>query len=96
MRILIRILTIVVIIIIAIVVPSFDAVMALMGSAMAFSICIVLPIAFYLKLFGAEISMKERACGWILMVICSIMAILGTVWVFLPEHVRDGLDGISS
>lgn len=96
MRIVVRVLTILVIVVIAVVVPSFDAVMALMGSAMAFSICIVLPIAFYLKLFGSEISMRERAFGWFLIVVCSTMALIGTVFVFIPEHVRDRLDSIDS
>lgn len=81
----IRIVTIVVILVIAIVVPSFDRIMALMGSALCFTICIILPLAFYLKLFGNEISMKERVLDWFLIVICSIMAVVGTVWAFLPK-----------
>lgn len=59
--------------------------MALMGSALCFTICIILPLAFYLKLFGNEISMKERVLDWFLIVICSIMAVVGTVWAFLPK-----------
>lgn len=82
----IRILTSVVIVLIAIVIPSFDSIMALMGSVMCFSICIVLPLAFYLKLFGHEISRRERIFDWFLIVSCSIMAVVGTVWVFLPKQ----------
>ncbi|KAK9235215.1 transmembrane amino acid transporter protein-domain-containing protein [Lipomyces kononenkoae] len=48
----IRILTNVVVVIIAIVFPAFDRIMALVGSALGFTICIVLPLAFYLKIFG--------------------------------------------
>ena len=88
----IRILTVVVIVVLAILVPSFDSVMALLGSAMAFSICIILPLAFHLKLFGNEIGKTEKALNWFLIVICSIMGIVGTVWVFLPKHVRENLD----
>ena len=73
------------ILIIAIVVPSFDRIMALMGSALCFTICIILPLAFYLKLFGNEISMKERVFDWFLIMVCSIMAVIGTVWAFLPK-----------
>ena len=59
--------------------------MALMGSALCFTICIILPLAFYLKLFGNEISMKERVFDWFLIMVCSIMAVIGTVWAFLPK-----------
>ena len=88
----IRVLTVVVIVVLAILVPSFDTVMALLGSAMAFSICIVLPLAFHLKLFGNEIGKTEKGLNWFLIIICSIMGIVGTVWVFLPKHVRENLD----
>ncbi|KAK9449422.1 transmembrane amino acid transporter protein-domain-containing protein [Limtongia smithiae] len=41
-----------VVVVIAIVFPAFDRIMALVGSALGFTICIVLPLAFYLRLFG--------------------------------------------
>ncbi|KAK9380240.1 transmembrane amino acid transporter protein-domain-containing protein [Kockiozyma suomiensis] len=41
-----------IVVIIAIVFPAFDRIMALVGSALGFTICIVLPLAFYLKIFG--------------------------------------------
>lgn len=91
----IRILTLAVIILLAILVPSFDKIMAFMGSAMAFSICIVLPLAFHLKLFGKELNMRERVLNWILMVVCAILAVIGTVWVFLPKQIRERMDGIA-
>lgn len=91
----IRIFTIAVIVIFAILVPSFDTIMALMGSAMAFSICIILPLAFHLKIFGKEIPRKERALNWFLIVSSSIMAIVGTVWVFLPKETRERMDAAS-
>jgi len=92
---LIRVLTIAVIVILAILVPSFDTVMALMGSAMAFSICIILPLAFHLKIFGKKIPRKERALNWFLIVACSIMAVIGTVWVFIPKGMRERMDATS-
>ena len=91
----IRIFTVAAIIAIAILVPSFHTVMALMGSAMAFSICIVLPLAFHLKLFGKELGMKEKVLNWFLIVVCSFMAVIGTVWVFLPKQMRERMDGIA-
>lgn len=91
----IRVFTIAVIILIAILVPSFDTIMALMGSAMAFSICIVLPLAFHLKLFGKDLGKKEKVLNWFLIVVCSVMAVIGTVWVFLPKQMRERMDGIT-
>ncbi len=91
----IRIFTIAVIVIFAILVPSFDTIMALMGSAMAFSICIILPLAFHLKIFGKDIPRKERVLNWFLILSCSIMAIVGTVWVFLPKETRERMDATS-
>ncbi len=91
----IRIIVLAVIIILAILVPSFDLIMALSGSAMAFSICIILPVAFHLKMFGKELGMKEKMLNWFLIVVCSILAVLGTVWVFLPKELRERMDGVA-
>ena len=82
----IRIVLVVVFVALAVVVPSFDVIMGLLGSAMCFSICIILPLAFYLKIFGHEISKRERILDWTLILICSIMALVGTVWCFLPRR----------
>ena len=79
-----RIITLVVFVFIAIVFPSFDRIMALMGSLLCFTICIILPLAFYLKIFGNEISLSERIFDWFLVIVSSVMAIVGTAWAFLP------------
>ena len=91
----VRVFTIFVITLIAILVPSFDTIMGLLGSAMAFSICIILPLAFHLKIYSDTIGTKEKALNWLLIIVCSVMAIIGTVWVFLPKHVRERLDGFA-
>lgn len=83
----IRLLVLVVIIFIAIIFPSFDSIMALMGSALCFTICVVFPLAFYLKIFGKEISLQERILDWVLIVVCSIMAVIGTAWTFFPRDI---------
>jgi vesicular inhibitory amino acid transporter len=44
-----------------------------------------LPLAFYLKLFGPEISATEKMVNWILIVLCSALSIVGTIWSFLPK-----------
>jgi vesicular inhibitory amino acid transporter len=83
-KVLIRIFVLVLIVFIAIVFPSFDRIMALMGSLLCFTICIILPLAFYLKIFGSEISLSERIFDWFLVIVSSVMAIVGTTWAFLP------------
>ena len=93
LRSLIRTSILILITILSIIVPGFDTVMALLGSAMAFSICIILPLSFNLKLFGHELRKWEWGLNLGLIVICSLMAVVGTVWVFLPKGLREGLDG---
>ena len=82
----VRVLTTVLFVVLAIAFPDFDRIMALLGSAMCFSICIILPLAFHLKLFGRVISARERLLNWFLIAVCSVMATVGTVWAFLPRH----------
>ncbi|KAF3065087.1 Vacuolar amino acid transporter 1 [Daldinia childiae] len=82
---LVRVLTLFVFLAIAILFPAFDTIMAFMGSALCFTICVTLPLAFYLKLFGHEISARERIFTWIVMLISLSLSIIGTVWAFLPK-----------
>jgi len=80
-----RIVVIIIFVIIAIVFPEFDSIMAFMGSTLCFTICIILPIMFYLKIFGKEISTRERILDYFLIGVCSILALVGTVFAFLPK-----------
>ncbi|KAL7626725.1 hypothetical protein AAE478_003499 [Parahypoxylon ruwenzoriense] len=82
---LIRVLTLLVFLAIAILFPAFDAIMAFMGSALCFTICVTLPLAFYLKLFGHEIAMRERIFTWFVMLLSFALSATGTVWAFLPR-----------
>lgn len=86
LKVTLRVLVIVVIVAIAILFPDFDSIMAFMGSSLCFTICIILPVSFYLKLFGDDISLRERILDWGLIIICSAMAIVGTVWAILPKE----------
>ncbi|KAF2128614.1 hypothetical protein P153DRAFT_432220 [Dothidotthia symphoricarpi CBS 119687] len=81
-----RIITIIVFIIIAIIFPSFDRIMTLLGSVACFSICIILPLAFHLKLFGKDIGRAEKTLNWVLIVISTFMAVVSTVFAFLPKE----------
>ncbi|EDN90620.1 hypothetical protein SS1G_00020 [Sclerotinia sclerotiorum 1980 UF-70] len=85
MKIAVRIIVLIVFVIIAILFPAFDSIMAFMGSALCFSICVILPLLFYVKIFGKEITRRELILDYCLIVISSIMAIVGTVWAFLPK-----------
>ncbi|KAK4106605.1 amino acid transporter [Parathielavia hyrcaniae] len=70
---------------IAIAFPAFDSIMAFMGSALCFTICVTLPLAFYLKLFGHEISARERVFAFSVMTLSFVLSVVGTVWAFLPK-----------
>jgi vesicular inhibitory amino acid transporter len=86
LKIVIRVLIIVLFVLIAIIFPAFDSIMAFMGSTLCFTICVILPVLFYLKIFGKEISMRERIFDYILVAVCSVLATVGTVWAFLPKR----------
>ncbi|KAI0166283.1 transmembrane amino acid transporter [Xylariaceae sp. FL1272] len=81
----VRIVVLLTFLAISILIPAFDSIMAFMGSALCFTICVTLPLAFYLKLFGREISFSERALCWSVMLISCTISIVGTVWAFLPR-----------
>lgn len=84
-KIAIRVIVLVVIVIIAIVFPAFDSIMAFMGSTLCFAICVILPLLFYLKIFAGKITLKERIMAYFLITICSVLAVIGTIWAFLPK-----------
>ncbi|KAF2868364.1 transmembrane amino acid transporter protein-domain-containing protein [Massariosphaeria phaeospora] len=83
---LLRIFTIAMFVVIAIIFPSFDRIMTLLGSVACFSICIILPLAFHLKLFGKELGKTEKTMNWILIVVSSIMAVVSTVFACIPKE----------
>lgn len=85
LRAVIRIFIIALIVLLAVVFPSFDRIMAFLGSFLCFTICITFPLAFYLKIFGSEISHQERILDWFLLVTSAIMAAVGTIWAILPR-----------
>lgn len=93
-RVCVRLFVVTFIVVMAIVFPEFDRIMALMGSCLCFTICIILPLAFYLKIFGKDISSTERAVDWLLLIVSSVMAITGTAWAFLPKEMIAGDTGV--
>jgi vesicular inhibitory amino acid transporter len=69
--------------------PDFDSLMALLGSLFCFTVCIILPVSFYLKIFsseGKEIGRTERLGCWALLLVSTALAILGTVFAIVPKE----------
>src|ERR1700722_556310 len=85
LKVAIRVFVIVVFVTIAIVFPAFDSIMAFMGSTLCFTICVILPLLFHFKLFGKKMGRAERMLNYFLIVVCSILAAVGTVFAFLPK-----------
>ena len=86
-RCVVRVFIVVVLLVISIVFPAFDSVCAFLGAALCTLISIVLPIAFYLKLFGPEISLKEKITLWFFMCLFAVLGLIGTIWTFLPKSI---------
>ncbi|PTB71383.1 hypothetical protein M440DRAFT_1149217 [Trichoderma longibrachiatum ATCC 18648] len=84
-RLLVRVAVVVVLLFISIVFPAFDSVCAFLGAALCSLIAIVLPIAFYLKLYAKDVAPRERFVLWCLLVLFSVLGLIGTVWTFLPK-----------
>ncbi|KAF2755867.1 vacuolar amino acid transporter-like protein 1 [Pseudovirgaria hyperparasitica] len=81
----IRVIMYIVFVLIAIVFPSFDRIMTLLGAIACFTICIILPLAFHLKLFGKEMRRRDKAFDWTLLIVSVIMAVVSTVFACLPK-----------
>lgn len=71
----------------AILVPEFHSIMSLLGSVACFSICIILPLAFHVKIFGKELGRTEFWLNWFIIVISTLLAVVSTVCNFLPNEV---------
>ena len=85
-----RVFTVALIVVLAVIFPEFDRIMAFLGSFLCFTICIIFPLAFYLKIFGKEISARERILDWFLLITSTILAAVGTIWAFLPQQMISG------
>lgn len=81
-----RIGSFVVFVVLAILVPDFDRIMTLLGSVACFTICIILPLLFHVKLFADKLSKKEKVLNWIIIILSSIMAVTSTVAACLPKE----------
>lgn len=73
-------------VVLAIVFPQFDTIMSLLGAVACFTICIILPLAFHLKLFGKELSRWERCRDWTMMLVSTVLAVVSTAVNFVPRE----------
>ncbi|KAI7632642.1 vacuolar amino acid transporter-like protein 1 [Hortaea werneckii] len=71
-------------VILAILVPQFDTIMSLLGAVACFTICIILPCAFHLKLFGHEIPRAQKILDWGLIIVSTALAVVSTAFNFVP------------
>lgn len=81
-----RVAVVFVIVLLSIICPNFDSVMGFAGSALCFTICIILPLLFYVKLFEGHIGRLELMIDWSLIVVATIMAVMGTIWAVVPKE----------
>lgn len=82
----IRVGVVLVLLFISIVFPAFDSVCAFLGAALCTLISVVLPIAFYLKLFAGQIGLREKIGLWVVLLVFLVLGSVGTVWTFLPRE----------
>jgi vesicular inhibitory amino acid transporter len=85
LKVTIRVVVIIIFVVVAILFPAFDSIMAFMGSALCFTICVILPLLFHMKLFGDRIERSERLFNYFLISVSSVLAVTGTVFAFLPK-----------
>ncbi|TQV92342.1 hypothetical protein V2A60_007031 [Cordyceps javanica] len=85
----VRVGVVLILLAISIVFPAFDSVCAFLGAALCTLISIVLPFAFYLKLFWDEIPYVERIVSGVVIVIFASLGLLGTACTFLPKKMVD-------
>ena len=81
----VRILVIVVFVGLAVLVPEFDRIMSLLGAVACFTICIILPCSFHLKLFAHKLTAGQKALDWGLIGISTVLALVSTVFNFIPK-----------
>ena len=81
----IRLVLTVLFVLIAVMVPSFDRVMAMLGSLACSLVCVVLPCSFHLKIFGNQLSRKQKIGDVLLIAVFLVAGVLGTVCACLPK-----------
>jgi len=70
---------------VAIVFPEFHQVLCVLGSLFSMIICVIFPCMCYSVLYKGKLSSKETIINNIIIGISSCIAIIGTVWAFIPN-----------
>ncbi|KAK4501970.1 hypothetical protein PRZ48_007780 [Zasmidium cellare] len=86
LKITVRIVCVIVFVLLAILIPQFDTIMSLLGAVACFTICLILPCAFHLKLFGKELTRWQKGVDWGLIVVSSVLAVVSTAFNFVPKE----------
>lgn len=73
-----RVLFMALLLAVSLVLTSFGKVIAFLGSAICFTICVTLPLLFHLRLFGPELSTAARLLCWAGVATGVLGAVLGT------------------
>lgn len=82
-KVLVRVLVVLSFVLMAIVFPQFDRIIAFFGSLLCVTICIILPVVFYLKIYRGQIPTYEIIADYVLLVVFSALAVVGTAWCFM-------------
>lgn len=86
LKIVVRVACIIAFVVMAILVPEFDTIMSLLGAVACFTICLILPCAFHLKLFGKELSRRQKTLDWTIIIVSTVLAIVSTAFNFVPKE----------
>jgi len=69
----------------AIVFPEFHQVLCLLGSLFSMIICVIFPCLCYNVLYKGRLSFSESLINKTIIAVSSVIAIIGTVWAFIPN-----------
>lgn len=75
-----RIAVILVMVVLAVLFPEFDRVLGILGAFLGTLVCLILPIAFYLRIFHGKISSLELVALYTLLVCSCAVAVVGTIY----------------
>ncbi|CAG8776911.1 5081_t:CDS:2, partial [Gigaspora rosea] len=84
-RFLSRMLISIIVVLISIKFPNFDRIMELIGSFSLYAVSLIFPCLFYLKLYSNNLRWWEWLINLLIILVCAILAILGTIWAFLQN-----------
>ena len=66
-------------ILVAIYVPSFSLLCALVGMVCTMSVSVIFPAAGHLKMFGPRLSFMEKLCDVLFVIVGIVVAVVGTI-----------------